>query len=214
MGVRRLILSLIFLGDVDRVHEFEVPTDVTAVSESFGVGDKTSRFQNAGAMQGGRVFTARVFPDYSGERNVLGDILSPAEDVPAEFYVDEADLEQWRYLKGGKSIDRISKEGHAYKYSEGSMAFPDLLTKPARTILTGEGGKTPSRFKHIIQMPDGRWRRLVPDELDQIQGFPKGWTAGMSDGHRAFCMGNALVVGIPRRIGAVIDRRASERVDD
>jgi len=49
---------------------------------------------------------------------------------------------------------------------------------------------------------DGRWRRLVPDELDQLQGFPKGWTNdGMSDGHRAFCMGNALVVGIPHRIG-------------
>lgn len=202
------------LGDVDRVHEFEVSTDATAVSESFGVGDKTSRFQNAGAMQGGRVFTARVFPDYLGECSVLGDILSPTEDVPAEFYVDEAALEQWRYLKGGKSIDRVSKEGHAYKYSEGSMAFPDLLTRPARTILTGEGGKTPSRFKHIIQVPDGRWRRLVPDELDRIQGFPKGWTAGMSDGHRAFCMGNALVVGIPHRIGTVIDRRASGRVDD
>ena len=56
----------------------------------------------------------------------------------------------------------------------------------------------------------GRFRRLVPDELDQIQMFPKGWTRSegedkeMSDGHRAFCMGNALVVGIPHRIGKVI----------
>lgn len=45
-------------------------------------------------------------------------------------------------------------------------------------------------------------RRLVPDELDQLQGFPKGWTdTGMTDGHRAFCMGNALVTGVPHRIG-------------
>ncbi len=39
-----------------------------------------------------------------------------------------------------------------------------------------------------------------------LQGFPKGWTdTGMSDGRRAFCMGNALVVGIPHLIAKVID---------
>ena len=44
-----------------------------------------------------------------------------------------------------------------------------------------------------------------PDELDQLQGFPRGWTdTGMSDGNRAFCMGNALVVGVPHRIGRAI----------
>ncbi len=35
-----------------------------------------------------------------------------------------------------------------------------------------------------------------------IQMFPKGWTdTGMTDGQRAFCMGNALVVEILHRIG-------------
>ena len=82
------------------------------------------------------------------------------------------------------------------------MAFPDAVDKPSRTILTGEGGKTPSRFKHVIECRDGRLRRLVPDELDQLQGFPRGWTnTGMTDNQRAFCMGNALVTGIPNRIG-------------
>lgn len=39
-------------------------------------------------------------------------------------------------------------------------------------------------------------------EVDRLQGFPKGWTdTGMTDGHRAFCMGNALVTGVPHRIG-------------
>ena len=71
-------------------------------------------------------------------------------------------------------------------------------------ILTGEGGTSPSRFKHIIKVGE-RYRRLVPDELDQLQGFPKGWTnTGMSDNNRAFCMGNALVVGVVNRIGKEI----------
>ena len=88
------------------------------------------------------------------------------------------------------------------------MAFPDATDAPSRTILTGEGGVTPSRFKHIIKCSDGRFRRLVPDELDQLQCFPKGWTnTGMTDGQRAFCMGNALVTGIPHRIGKAMAHR-------
>lgn len=62
--------------------------------------------------------------------------------------------------------------------------------------------QAPVALSHVIECPDGRFRRLVPDELDQLQGFPKGWTnTGMTDGHRAFCMGNALVTGVPHRIG-------------
>ena len=84
------------------------------------------------------------------------------------------------------------------------MAFPDPIDRPSRTILTGEGGKGASRFKHVVKIGN-RYRRLVPDELDQLQGFPKGWTnTGMSDNRRAFCMGNALVVGIPHLIGKEI----------
>lgn len=78
----------------------------------------------------------------------------------------------------------------------------------ANSILTGEGGKGASRMKHAIYAQNGKVRRLVPDGLDQIQMFPKGWTADeggggkkMTDGQRAFCMGNALVVGIPHAIG-------------
>ncbi len=60
-----------------------------------------------------------------------------------------------------------------------------------------------------MQDENGRYRRLLPDELDQLQGFPKGWTAtGMSDNNRAFCAGNALIIGIPHRIGKVIAKRA------
>lgn len=81
------------------------------------------------------------------------------------------------------------------------------MRHPSRTILTSEGGRGASRTKHVV-MQDGRLRRLVPDELDQLQCFPKGWTNdGMTDGHRAFCMGNALVTEIPHRLGRVIAGR-------
>ncbi|MDO8880545.1 MAG: DNA (cytosine-5-)-methyltransferase [Coriobacteriia bacterium] len=202
-------------GLCEREGQVVIPNDVRSVSASFGVGDKISRFQDAGVMQGGRVHTARVTPCYRGKKRVLGDVLVPEDQVPAGFYVSDAALSQWRILKDKKAIERVSMAGHKYRYSEGSMAFPDQHTNPARTILTGEGGATPSRFKHIIRTDDGRFRRLVPDELDQLQGFPKGWTdTGMSDRERAFCMGNALVVGLPKRIGKVIRSRHAEALSN
>ena len=36
----------------------------------------------------------------------------------------------------------------------------------------------------------------------------------MTDGHRAFCMGNALVVGIPHLIGKELARRIESEMGD
>ena len=40
------------------------------------------------------------------------------------------------------------------------MNFPDPLDKPSRTIITGEGGSSPSRFKHVIEV-GSKHRRLT-----------------------------------------------------
>ena len=188
------------------VSHVGVPEDPYVASQRFNLGAAASPFHEAGAMQDGRVATCRVEEDYAGPRRVLGDVLVDESEVGEEFYIEEDRLSQWRYLKGSKSEERVNKKtGFAYRYSEGAMSFPDPTDRPSRTILTGEGGRGASRFKHVVQVADGRYRRLVPDELDQLQGFPRGWTdAGMSDGRRAFCMGNALVVGIPHAIGRAL----------
>lgn len=194
---------------IDRMDGFDILHEPSDNSEQFGVGKKVSPFMAAGVMQDFHVVTAAVVADYCGPMNTLGDVLVPENEVPAEYYVPEEQVAAWEKLKGAKSLERVSKSGHRYHYSEGKMAFPDSTDKPSRTILTGEGGVSPSRFKHVIKTQDGRLRRLVPDELDQLQCFPKGWTnTGMTDGQRAFCMGNALVTGIPHRIGKAMAKRA------
>jgi DNA (cytosine-5)-methyltransferase 1 len=147
------------------------------------------------------VWTTDVRPFHAGDRQTLGDILEPADDVPSQFFVEGEDLEKWRFLKGAKSLTRISRStGLEYTYDEGPIPFPDRIDGPSRTIRTGEGGATASRFKHLIQTHDGRFRRLTPRELERLNGFPGDWTAGMSDGKRAFMMGNALVVGLVEQI--------------
>lgn len=192
-----------------QAHTVDVRDDPYNVSQTFGLGVKTSPFQNAGAMQNGLVLTMRVEADYDGPHATLGSVLVPDSEVPEQFFVRGDEIPKWEYQRSAKREPRTTREGFTYTYSEGAMAWPDPTDQPARTILTGEGGRGASRMKHAVRGDSGRIRRLVPDELDQLQMFPKGWTATegehpMSDGHRAFCMGNALVVGIPHAIGKVI----------
>jgi DNA (cytosine-5)-methyltransferase 1 len=151
------------------------------------------------------VWTRDVTAMYEGPRKVLGDVLVDDGDVGPDYFIAPDRIEQWRYLKGAKREERTSKSGHRYAYTEGAIAFPDVLDMPSRTILTGEGGSTPSRFKHVIETRTGRYRRLVPVELERLNGFADGWTdTGMPDGRRAFMMGNALVVGAVERIGGAL----------
>ncbi len=194
------------MPEEDGIKQVSIPGDPYDASTGFNLGGKTSPFLAAGCMVGNVAFTCDVIEAYEGERMTLGDVLVPDDEVPEQFFVEPDKLEKWRYLKGSKRELRTNKQtGFSYWYSEGQMAFPDPTDKPSRTILTGEGGSGASRFKHVIECNDGRYRRLVPDELDQLQGFPKGWTnTGISDGNRAFCMGNALVTGVPHRIGKAI----------
>ena len=91
------------------------------------------------------------------------------------------------------------------------MVFPDALDQPSRTIITGEGGKSPSRFKHVVQTSKGL-RRLLPVELERLNMFPDDHTKleGISDAKRAFFMGNALVVGIVEKLGVSLFRKINE----
>ncbi len=162
-----------------------------------------SPFHNAGLLIGRDVWTIRTSPRYKGNVTALGEILLPEKEVPEEYFVDDKDLKGWKYLKGGKKEKRKGKDGFIYQYSEGPIAFPDYLDKPSRTIVTGEGGFTPSRFKHIIRLKSGRYRRLTPVELERLNMFPDDHTKlnGISEVKRAFFMGNALVVGVIEKLG-------------
>ena len=184
--------------------DLKLEGDLAELTQRFGVGNKLTPFMNAGVMWERQVWTRPVERDYRGAPSTQR--CSRAVDRgPESFFVPDEQLERWKYLKGPKDIPRVAKNGHEYRYSEGGIAFPDPIDQPSRTILTGEGGVTPSRFKHVIDAGDGRLRRLTPLELERLNGFPDGWTeTGMPDGRRAFMMGNALVVGWSIRVGEAL----------
>ena len=187
-----------------KTNVFSIDGTLDKVSAEFNAGKTKFEFENAGIMSKRRVTTLATVPEYTGPRILLGQLILPEEEVPEEFFIPDEDLPKWEYQKGSKQETRKSAEGFEYKYSEGSMAFPDPLDKPSRTIITGEGGSGPSRFKHIVRTESGRYRRLTPIELERLNMFPDRHTEGVSDSRRAFLMGNALVTGIVEKIGVVL----------
>ena len=185
------------------VSEFNIEGTIQKVSSGFNKGKKDSPFGNAGMMMNRHVYSVDADPVYDGPRQTLGGNLIDEKLVPEEFFISDEDLPKWQYEKGAKKIERVSKEGYKYIFSEGGMTFPDYLDQPSRTIITGEGGNSPSRFKHVVQTKSGRYRRLLPIELERMNMFPDNHTLHpqVSDGRRAFLMGNALVCGIVEQIG-------------
>lgn len=191
---------------------FELSGDLVEISDHFNPKGGVSPFANSGVIIGTEVCTLETSPHYNGKHTKLKDVLE--KNVDDSYYIDENSIAKWTYLKGAKNEKRLNKAaGAEYKYAEGAMVFPDALDKPSRTVVTGEGGSAPSRFKHVIRAKDGRLRRLTPVELERLNMFPDNHTAGASDVQRAFLMGNALVVGIIARIGKVLIDRAGQRIE-
>ena len=216
--------------------------DLADITDNFKPGKGgLSRFQVAGVMVGGLVSTTKVESHYEGARMSLGDILQKPGQVADEFIIRPSDMMKekgWVYLKGAKSEPRKGTDGFTYQYKEGPITFPDALDRPSRTMVTGEGGATPSRFKHVVEfkptkgqikrldlrdqkamearkhlgMSVTKWlRRLTPVELERLNGFPDNHTEGVTDGYRAFFMGNALVCGVVERIGQQLSSKADEQ---
>ncbi len=207
-----------------------------------GLGDLSDHFkfdfENSGVMLDGTVYTCKTTPNYSGKQITLGDVMETGE-VDKQYFIPEEKLyytypdithsdesinrlskeerQTWQYLKGAKKLPRTAANGHEYIFSEGAIPMIDEYDKPARTMLTSEGGF--SRTTHIVKdKKTGKIRLLTAEETERIQGFPTGHTkycdvkgevVEMPVNKRRFMMGNALVVNLIK----VMDKQLSEIVD-
>lgn len=198
----------------DRTYsEFEIEGSIKEVSDNFNKDGKNSPFGSAGIMRNRYVYSVDAEAFYDGPIMTLGGNVVDESLVPEEFFIPQEEVARWEYEKGAKKIERTTKDGFKYIFSEGGMAFPDSLDKPSRTIITGEGGSAASRFKHVILTPSGRYRRLIPIELERLNMFPDNHTCHpeVTDGRRAFLMGNALVCGVVQQIGKSLYRFIYEK---
>lgn len=182
---------------IDTCFEGNLLSDLVEMTKTFSFS-----FKSAGIMRNGRIYTNNVVA-VTEDPIMLGDVLQ--SNVDESFYITADKMNKWTYLKGAKRIDRVSKTGHEYVFSEGPVAFPDPWDKPGRTMLTSES--TLNRSTHVVTDPGtGRLRTLTPIEAERLQGFDDDWTnSGMPNRMRFFCMGNALVVPMITRMAKVLD---------
>lgn len=210
--------------DAKKVKTKELPEEIGELSEHFSFA-----FENTGMMKDGVIYTVKTTPDYHGKQITLGDIMDDGE-VDKKYFIPEERLyythpdvthsdetkerlskeqrQTWQYLKGAKKLPRKAANGHEYIFSEGPIAMLDSYDKPARTMLTSEGGF--SRTTHIVKdKKTGKVRLLTAEETERIQGFPTGHTkyckvgeqiVEMPTSKRRFMMGNALVVDLIKQM--------------
>ena len=194
------------LGQQELFEGFEIKGDLVEITKNFNKErGSVGVFENSGIMDNRNVVTYKVKPNYEGKKTTLKDIIIPYKDVAHEYFLSESDLDKWKYMKGAKKEPRKKSNGEVFYYCEGPMSFPDPLDRPARTIITSEGGITPSRFKHVIEQR-GKLRRLTPIELERANMFPDNHTDLSADTKRSFFMGNALVIGIVEKIGKTLNK--------
>jgi len=196
---------------------FIIKGDLADISENtIDYNPNKSPFNTIGIMIGDKVYSSKGIPCFDEKKalhdtrwKTLQDVLVDDSDVAEEFYL-KGDMEKWQYMKGAKKEERKTADGYVYNYAEGGMVFPDALDNASRTIITGEGGATPSRFKHVIMTKKGL-RRLTPVELERLNMFPDNHTAcnNDTDAKRAFFMGNALLVGVVEALGKALQSEVS-----
>ena len=186
------------LVSVSEISNVKIGNDLLDISDHFSFD-----FKNAGYMSNGEIHTAKV-TELEEQSIPIRTILQ--NNVDEKYYISKDKLQKWEYLKGAKKIQRVSKSGYEYTYSEGAITYPDSLDNPARTMLTSEGNI--NRGSHVIEDPQTkRLRILTPVETERINGFNDDWTdSGMPERMRYFCMGNALVVPMITRMGKVLDK--------
>ena len=166
-----------------------ISTDVLDVSNNF-----CFQFENSGYMFEGKIETTKVYAAEHDNNITLQDIMVDKAD--SEYFLTPELFDKFKYMKGSKKEERITQAGYKYFFTEGAIPFPDILTRPARTMLTSESSN--NRSTHIVKdKTTGNLRKLTPIECERINGFPDNWTdTGMPQKFRYFCMGNALVVNL------------------
>lgn len=208
-GMRNWILSDGVFGaafPVEKASVRESSAEIASFKDLAELSDKFSaQFNNAGVMLGGNALSLETVP-ISEQPTLLSEIIEKGK-VSEQYFIAGDQMGKWDYMKGAKRIERTTNSGFKYTFSEGAIAFPDPIERPARTMLTSEG--TLNRSTHVIRdVKNGKLRKLIPVECERINGFPDNWTdTGMPERQRYFIMGNALVVPMIERIAKELLKR-------
>ena len=97
-------------------------------------------------------------------------------------------------------LRRVSSKAQIKKIGQFSNFNEDAVYDPGGLCCTLLRGDSMVRSAPIIivegAMDRTRLRKLTPTECERLQGFPEGWTEGLSDLQRHNCLGNSVTVNV------------------
>jgi DNA (cytosine-5)-methyltransferase 1 len=159
-------------------------------SKNFGVPQNRERVFIVGHLRGES--RPEVFP-ITGDSQA--DIVLPT--LTSRYYGGQAN---GGYIgdkaKQVVAIPEATKKGYA-EATVGqaiNLAVPSSKTRRGRVSDIAQTVDTGMQ-QHTLTS-DMRIRRLTPVECERLQGFPDGWTEGVSDTQRYKCLGNAVTVNV------------------
>jgi len=174
--------------------------------------------------------TANYWKGYGAGRTMIAEpklkVLKNSNDDSYRIYSPEGISRTLRSHPGG-----MGKMTGVYAIGSTQKNAGVMKDKsPALTEAMGMGGghvpmimnaNTNSNMKNRVQMRDKTWtltgnsgdfsiwdnyriRKLTPTECERLQGFPDGWTKGVSDTQRYKMLGNAVTTNVVEYIGGFI----------
>jgi len=101
---------------------------------------------------------------------------------------------------GGRKIFPLGKDDRVF--NEENEPNQKLLQTKYSTAIRTKGRAEDTFIRHKGVYGEGRIRRMTPTECERLQGFPDGWTEGISDSQRYKCLGNAVTTNVITEIGS------------
>ena len=187
-GTFQTILKV--LSDIGYILQWQVLN-----SKNFGVPQNRERVFIIGHLRGTR--RPEVFPiGESHQRDIVPqkETQGKRERIRSEV----ASTLAKRDYKGGNNLIQVhnmqprSPNRPSLKYSSGGSGH--LSREDTAYCL--DSGRT-----NAVEFKDMEIRRLTPTECERLQGFPDGWTEGVSDTQRYKCLGNAVSTPVITEIG-------------
>ena len=130
-----------------------------------------------------------IFPDKSGIKTKLGDILE--KNVPEKYTISD---KLWAYLQNRKQEQKEKGNGFGFTLFNKNSVYVNTMSaryyKDGSEILIEQKGKNP--------------RRLTPREAARLQGFPDSFKIPVSDTQFYKQMGNSVSVPVIRAVAKEI----------
>ena len=143
--------------------------------------------------------TANYWKGYGAGRTMIAEpklkVLKNSNDDSYRIYSTDGVARSLRANSGGLG----SKTGVYMVYKSNTNAnMKQRVQKRDNTwTLTNNSGD-------FVLIDDCRIRKLTPTECERLQGFPDGWTKGISDTQRYKCLGNAVTATVTEFIARLL----------